>query len=187
MAQYECGFMQSLLIRYKKVTLESAEKRWNEMRRYLFSILLAVSLVSFVNSQETTGKDSETDDKVKKEVLKYENDFVQALMKGGPSAADFIERVDADDIVMILDGKPMTKASLVARFRSGEHKQLAVDHHGFRVLVYGNTAVVTFSGNNTTEEKGKVYHSSYNSTDVMVKQKGEWRRVFHNMSPVPMQ
>ena len=157
------------------------------MRRSLLCIMLAVSLAGFVKAQQTTERRADTDEKVKKEMLKYENDLVQALLKGGSFAADFIDRVDADDEVLISDGKPSTKASLVDSWRSGDHKQLSVDHHDFRVLVYGDTAVVTFSGNNTTDDKGKVSRSSYIATDVLVKQAGVWRRVVHNVSPVPMQ
>jgi ketosteroid isomerase-like protein len=157
------------------------------MRRFLLFLMLAVSLGGFVKAQVTTGRRADPDDKVKKEMLKYENDLVQALLKGGSFAADFIDRVDADDEVLISDGKPSTKASLVDSWRSGDHKQLSVDHHNFRVHVYGNTAVVTFSGNNTTDNKGKVSHTSYIDTDVLVKQEGEWRRVVHVVSPVRIQ
>jgi hypothetical protein len=46
---------------------------------------------------------------------------------------------------------------------------------------------VTFSGTNTTDNKGKVSRSSYIDTDVLVKQQGVWRRVVHNVSTVPAQ
>jgi hypothetical protein len=157
------------------------------MRRSLLSILFAVSLVSFGKAQETTGRRADTDEEVKKEMIKYEEDLVQALLKGGSFAADFLDRNDADDEVLTSNGKLSTKAKLVDGWRSGDHKQLSVDHHDFRVHVYGNTAVVTFSGTNTTDNKGKVSRSSYIDTDVLVKQQGVWRRVVHNVSTVPAQ
>jgi Domain of unknown function (DUF4440) len=157
------------------------------MRRSLLSIMFAVSLVGFGKAQETTGRRADTDEEVKKEMIKYEEDLVQALLKGGSFAADFLDRNDADDEVLTSNGKLSTKASLVDGWRSGDHKQLSVDHHDFRVHVYGNTAVVTFSGTNTTDNKGKVSRSSYIDTDVLVKQQGVWRRVVHNVSTVPVQ
>ena len=155
------------------------------MQRLAFTILLTLCLVGVIKAQERAGNTAEPDEQVKKEMLKYENDLVEALQKGGSVAADFLNRVDADDEVLVSNGKMSSKASLVDGWRSGDHKQLSVDHHDFRVHVYGNTAVVTFSGNNTTDNKGKISHSSYLDTDVLVKQKGVWRRVVHDVNSLP--
>jgi ketosteroid isomerase-like protein len=155
------------------------------MQRLVVTILLTLSLVGFVKAQENPTSKADTDEEVKKEMLKYENDLVDALREGGSVAADFLNRVDTDDEVLVSNGKMSTKANLVDGWRSGEHKQLSVDHYDFRVHVYGDTAVVTFSGNNVTENKGKVSHSSYVDTDVLVKQQGVWRRVVHDVNSVP--
>ncbi len=157
------------------------------MQRLAFTILLTLCLVGVVKAQESAGNTAERDEQVKKEMLKYENDLVEALLKGGSVTADFLNRVDAEDEVLVSNGKMSSKANLVDGWRSGDHKQLSVDHHDFRVHVYGNTAVVTFSGNNTTDNKGKISHSSYIDTDVLVKQKGVWRRVVHDVNSVPTQ
>jgi hypothetical protein len=157
------------------------------MQRLAFTILLTLGLAGVIRAQEKAGNTAEPDEQVKKEMLKYENDLVEALRKGGSVAADFLNRVDADDEVLVSNGKMSSKASLVDGWRSGDHKQLSVDHHDFRVRVYGNTAVVTFSGNNTTDNKGKISHSSYIDTDVLVKQKGVWRRVVHDVNSLPTQ
>jgi ketosteroid isomerase-like protein len=155
------------------------------MQRLAFTILVTLCLVGLVKAQGSAGNTAEPDEQVKKEMLKYENDLVDALRKGGSVAADFLNRVDADDEVLVSNGRMSSKGSLVDGWRSGDHKQLSVDHHDFRVHVYGNTAVVTFSGNNTTDNKGKISHSSYIDTDVLVKQNGVWRRVVHDVNTLP--
>jgi ketosteroid isomerase-like protein len=155
------------------------------MQRLAFTILLTLCLVGVIKAQESAGNTAEPDEQVKKEMLKYENDVVEALLKGGSVAADFFDRTNAED--MVSNGKMSSKAAFLDAWRSGAHKQLSVDHHDFRVHVYGNTAVVTFSGNNTTDNKGKISHSSYMDTDVLVKQKGVWQRVVHDVSSVPTQ
>jgi len=155
------------------------------MQRLAFTILVTLCLVGLVKAQGSAGNTAEPDEQVKKEMLKYENDLVDALRKGGSVAADFLNRVDADDEVLVSNGRMSSKASLVDGWRSGDHKQLSVDHHDFSVHVYGNTAVVTFSGNNTTDNKGKISHSSYIDTDVLVKQNGVWRRVVHDVNTLP--
>lgn len=156
------------------------------MQRFLLTILLAVSLVGFVKAQETTVRSADTTERAKKEVLKYEHDLVQALLKGGSTAADFIDRVDATGEVLTINGVAHTKANLVAAWRSGDRKQLVVDHHGFHVHVYGTTAVVTYSGHDHTEIRGKISDSYFNTTDVLIKQQGMWRRVVHNVNYVPV-
>ena len=152
------------------------------MQRLAFTILLTLCLVGVVKAQESAGNTAGRDEQVKKEMVKYENDLVEALLKGGSVAADFFNRTNAED--MVSSGKISSKAAFLDSWRSGDHKQLSVDHHDFRVHVYGNTAVVTFSGNNTTDNKGKISHSSYIDTDVLIKQKGVWRRVVHDVNSV---
>lgn len=158
------------------------------MQRLAFTILLTLCLVVVIKAQESAGNTAEPEEQVKKEMLKYENDLVAALLKGGSFAADFFDGSNFSNAEgMVSNGKVSSKAAFLDAWRSGDHKQLSVDHHDFRVYVYGNTAVVTFSGNNTTNNKGKISHSSYIDTDVLVKQNGVWQRVVHDSSPVPTQ
>ena len=74
------------------------------MQRLAFTILLTLCLVGVIKAQERAGNTAEPDEQVKKEMLKYENDLVEALRKGGSVAADFLNRVDADDEVLISNG-----------------------------------------------------------------------------------
>ena len=157
------------------------------MQRLLLTILWTVSFVGFVKAQQTTAERAATDEEVKKEILKLEDEFTQALLKGGSVAADFIDRYDADDITITVNGITSSKAEVMAEFISGERKQLSVQHDDFNLHIYGNTVVVTYRGHNVTQRKGKVSESSVRTTDVLVKQGKVWRRVVHNVNPVPVQ
>jgi hypothetical protein len=157
------------------------------IQRFLLTILLIVSLVGFIKAQETTAERADTDEEVKKEILKLQDEFTEALLRGGSVAADFIDRYDADDITITVNGIMSTKAKVMAEFRSGERKQLSVQHDDFSLHVYGNTVVVTYRGHNVTQRKGTVSESSVRTTDVLVKQGKVWRRVVHNVNPVPVQ
>jgi len=158
------------------------------MRQFLLSIVLAVSLAGFVKAQETIRKSAEKNPEVENELLKYENDLVQAILKGGSFAADFFDRNDADDQDLVSDGKVSTKAKHVAAWRDGKMKVLSSKHHDYRVRVYGNgsAAVVTFEGTNQWDRHGEISESSYRDTDVFVKEDGIWLRVVHHVFPVQM-
>jgi hypothetical protein len=151
------------------------------MRTSILSILLTVSLAGFGKAQ--------TDEEVKETILKLEHEKVQALEKGGSIAADWFDRFYADDLVCVGSGfgGVCTKAQVVAEHRSGERKLRSVHHDGYRVHVYGNTAVLTFRGDNIMERNGQILTGLLQTTDVYVKQDGQWRIVAHLVTPVRTQ
>jgi ketosteroid isomerase-like protein len=89
------------------------------------------------------------------------------------------------------DGSTPSKAELVAMIRSGDIKDEFINHHDYRVHVYGihgvaHTGVVTWTGDEITSYKGKREHVYEKTTDVFVKvDSGEWKRAVHHVSPVP--
>ena len=153
------------------------------MRRILLSGLLVVSVVGSANAQQATGAVAE---EAKKEVMQFEKDKVPLLLEGGPAFADFFDRVDADDVVIIHgDGSTVTKADHVASWRSGGRKQLANNQHDDHVYVYdkGNVVIVTYVGTTKGTKKddvsGGVTTSTVRCADTWVKQDGKWLRVVH--------
>jgi len=158
------------------------------MRRIFLSILLAASLAGVLKAQEMTGK---TADAVKKEMIAWENTKVKMLLSSSSVAADWYEHTTCNDIAYTLtDGTVRTKAQLVAEFRSGETKMRAINHHDYRVRVYGtgnipHTAVVTYIGDEITEAKGKSSHTYDRAMDVLIMDGGEWRRAAHYETSVP--
>ena|ERR1700730_16772445 len=150
------------------------------MRRLLLSGLLAFSVVGSVNAQQATGASAEI---AKNEVMQLEKDKVPLLLTGGPAFADYFDRVDADDVVIIHgDGSTVTKAAHVANWRSRTRKQLANDQHDHHVYVYddGKVVIVTYVGTTKNGDiNGNVSTSTVRCADTWVKHDGKWLRVVH--------
>jgi non-ribosomal peptide synthetase component F len=152
------------------------------MRKSFVMMVLAFSILGVLKVQRTLGARANQDEQIQKEVLKLENERDRALMNND---ADWFERVFADD--MDYNSGTVTKAQIVAEIRSKERKWQAVRHDDYRVRVYGNTAVVTYTSGSTMEYKGKVSTNRANTTDVYVKQAGVWRAVVHDVIPIAKQ
>lgn len=164
------------------------------MRSMSLIIFLAVSfsLVGVAKAQETTG---DTAEKVKKEILELEREKIQAqtsTTSGNNSAAQWLERVDADDIEFIgYDGITKTKAQLLAEFRLGTHKTYSIQQLDVHVRVYGNggngtTGVITYLNVVDGDRHGQRSILKDNATDVFVKLDGVWRWVVHHHSLPPI-
>ena len=149
------------------------------MQRVLYVVLLALSIAATVQAQETTGPVAE---QTREEVMQFEKEKVPLLLKGGAAFADFFDRVDADDVVMINgNGSTITKAAHVANWRAGGQKMLSNDQHDHHLYVYdnGNVAVVTYVGTTTDERNGKISTNTVRCADTWIKQDGKWLRIVH--------
>lgn len=150
------------------------------------SILGVPSLAGQGKAQETPAGQSAADEEARETILKMEHDRVEYLKVGGSVIADWIDRVYTDDVVCMGSGGggACTKAEIMAEHRSGERKLRAVNHHDYAVHVHGNTAVLTFRGDNVMERKGKTFTVSVQTTEFWVKQDGMWRIVAHLVNPL---
>lgn len=149
------------------------------MQRVLLSTLLVASLAGFVKAQQTTG---EAADKARADIMKLEKGKVPLLLKGGPAFADWFDKYDADDVLIINgDGSRISKAEHVNNWRSGKMTQSKNYQHDHEVYIYdkGNVAVVTYVGTTTDTLGGKTAVHVGRATDVWVKQDGNWLRVVH--------
>lgn len=167
------------------------------MRNIIFSMLLAVSFVSFASAQETTGSAAED---VKKEVLKLEHEKVQALITNGPECADWFAHHEAENDVRISgNGSTDSKALAVTRMRTSQKRVFSLKQYDEQVHVYGNggngtTAVVSYlqTGTRAKEQEGKASTEDTArsttegaGTDVWVKVDGQWWFVVHSGYPRP--
>ena len=153
------------------------------MPRVGLSILLTVLLSGVTRAQGPATGTATDEQEVKKEILKLEEERDQALMKND---ADWFERVFADDIAYTgASGDIMTKAQVVDEIRSRTRRWQAVRHDDYKVRVYGNTAVVSYRSNSTMERQGKGTTTLARTTDVYVKQNGQWRDVVHQVTALP--
>jgi ketosteroid isomerase-like protein len=160
------------------------------IQRVFLTVLFVVAMSGLVHAQGTTGKKSDYNEETKKQILALEQEKVQALERSGSFGADWFERHYADDIDYVSgNGASFTKAQTVDEFRSGARKLHLVHHDDFHVNVYGNTAVLSYRGNDVMERNGKVGNRELvRTTDVYVKQDdGVWRIVVHHVTPIQAQ
>jgi len=145
-------------------------------------VSLTVLIFAFVGIARGQANDkNQSNDAIKKQILRLEDIQHEAFVKGD---ADAIDRIYADDASLTYaDGKMITKAQLLADIRSGKHKLFQVTHDDLNMHIYGNTVVVT--GHSTAT--GTMYNTPRRLTNVYVKQNGQWRLVAHHVTYVAQQ
>lgn len=156
------------------------------MKKLFLSILCVISLAGLVIAPAAAGRSADTDEQIKNEILKLERSKVEAMKAGGEVAAQWFERYYTDDIDYVGgNGHIFTKADTVNEFRSGARKLRLIIHDDYRVRVYGNTAVLTYRGNDIMDRNGKPgTQELVRTTDVYVKQAdGVWRIAVHHVTP----
>lgn len=106
----------------------------------------------------------------------------KAVLKGD---ASFLEKYLADDYVGI-DGKGaiVTKAQAIQDLKSGAVKYESIDVHDTKIRTYGNTAIVNSLASVKLTVDGKPISGDFRGTFVWVKQKGNWKRVAFQSTPV---
>ena len=90
----------------------------------------------------------------------------------------FIERVLADEFVVTYgDGTRGDKAAEMAQTLDFDQRVDSSVLDGFRVRIYGETALVWFSRHMTGPKSGKIVSVTYRFVDVFVKRAGRWQCV----------
>lgn len=146
---------------------------------FLVAILVVCSLAA--SAQKSVSK---ADAKVTAELMQLERDIGQANIRRDKA---FFEQVEADEFTFTDPGGGITlKAEDVASLDKppGEFKLTSYYVDDMKVMVYGNTAVVT--GRTTTVSKGKDREITSKSrfTDVFVKRGGRWQIVAGHSSRI---
>lgn len=110
------------------------------------------------------------------QVERAERELVAAIAAGDMATYD---RIVADDYVAYSDtGAVLTKPAIMASYRTGTRKYLALAVSDVKVRVFGDTAV--FSGNTSgtrIEDGGKPVPNHVRYFRVFTKRNGQWRAV----------
>ena len=162
------------------------------MRRIVLILQMVILMAGLVNAQQPADDKTSRDEEAAKEVTKIEKDKIPLLVTSGPAAADWFDSHNLDDLAyQDPDAGVLTKAQVSAELRTGKRKPSSIKQYDHRVRVYGNgdVAVVTYLGD-VTGKKDKAgntlsYVSHEATTDVWVKQDGEWKRAVHSVTRIP--
>jgi ketosteroid isomerase-like protein len=78
----------------------------------------------------------------------------------------------------------MDRASFLGLIKSGVLTHEAMEFDDTRVRIYGDSAVVTARGLSKGKFKGHAFSESERSTDVFVKQDGQWKCVLTQLTRI---
>ncbi len=114
------------------------------------------------------------------ELIRVAHDWDRAMVGND---ADAIGAFMADDWVIVgSDGRIGEKAAFLALVKSGDLTHDVMTSEGFRVRVYGDTAVVTARGVSGGRYRGQAFREEERSSSVFVRQEGRWRCVLTHLS-----
>jgi hypothetical protein len=146
----------------------------------ILAIAVLIIAVSPIVVCQTASKSVVRKSKAEREVLRLENERVQALLRGDTVALD---RVYSDDYtVMSTIGLVKNKADVMQDFKSGNLKYESFTLDECKVRIYGNTAVVTGLSTQKARDKGQDISGQFYFTRVYVKQSGRWQIVANHQS-----
>ena len=115
------------------------------------------------------------------QLTKIENDWADSYVKRDPS---FVQRIASDDFAFVgPDGNMVNKADYVKSI-TGDAVFTGFKIDDLKIRTYGDAAVVIGLATITAKTKGEDESGQYSFTDVFVKQKGEWKAVSGQVTPV---
>ncbi len=107
-------------------------------------------------------------------IVKIEQDWIAALAK--PDLA-FLDRTLAREYMDAADGEAISKAQLLAAFKSGAFKFESMKLRDLDVHVFGYVAIATSTVDVKASYLGKAVAPLQRSTDIFVKRDGQWQPV----------
>ena len=117
---------------------------------------------------------------MQEEVLRVEKEFSQAIVKNDAKA---VARFLADGWIIIdPDGGIIDRARFLGVIESGALTHEMMESDDTRVLVYGNTAIVTALTTTKGKYSGQAFTTQERATDVFVKQNGRWLCVLSQLT-----
>ena len=139
----------------------------------IIGALLALAFITPVAVAQTGN--SPVTGNVEQNLMKIEQEMLDALLKGDTSAA---KKYLADTFIFTApDGDTSTKAQVLADLTSGDLKFTASTNADMKVQSYGNAAVVTYRSTDKGTYKDKDISGEYRWTDFFVNKDGQWQLV----------
>lgn len=139
----------------------------------VIAILLALASTTIAVAQ--TADTKQGGGNVEQTLMKIEQELLDALLKGDPSAA---KKYVSDTFVFTApDGEMQTKAQFIADLTSGALKFESSTNSEMKVQSYDNAAVVTYRSKDKGSYKGKDISGNYRWTDFFVNKDGRWQLV----------
>ena len=143
------------------------------MKRILGGLIVMILTAVIANAQSG---------KIEQEILKLEQQWEDALVKADVAA---LEKLYSDKLVYTHSNASVdSKASYNAKIKSGASKYASIKRDDLKVIVIGDTAIVTghwlvqgMSGANKTNTDARSIH-------VYVKEKGGWKMAAHQSTYV---
>jgi ketosteroid isomerase-like protein len=98
--------------------------------------------------------------------------------------AEAIGSFMTDDWIMISERGISTKESFLSHVRSGQltHSSMETAEFG-TISIYGDTAIIASRMTNTAQFGGQTFYANEWTSDVFVKENGEWKCVITHITP----
>ena len=107
----------------------------------------------------------------------------KALMNADLEA---LAQIFADDYVQYNEsGKAFTKKDVLDNFRTGAIRYPAIVSTGWKIRLFGDTAVVHGAESDEVEAEGKRFSVRYVYLDVLQKREGKWKLVASQLARPP--
>jgi ketosteroid isomerase-like protein len=145
------------------------------MKKLLIASVIFIATLQIAAAQNTTDGKANRNTKAEQELLKANQEYDTALLRGDTVALD---QLYADEFVYTNpDGEIRNKAQQLAFTRSGDLKFESAQSSDVKVRVYGKTAVMTGRFNAKGTFKGENIDVRERYTAVWVKKNGRWQLV----------
>lgn len=155
------------------------------MRKILCLAALLMLALPSVTVSQTTGSKSTGSNKSEREILKFIDDWIAALL-GNDSVA--VDRLVSDDFHIVLsNGGTRTKEQELAPIKSGELKFQHLSAEDVKVFVSGDTAISTGIGIYGGTSKGQPFEGRERFFDVFQRRNGQWKLLASRSTPAPVQ
>jgi ketosteroid isomerase-like protein len=145
-----------------------------------FAIMpISIFLLASLGASGTTPS---VKDSIEQKLIQLKHEIGQAYVKRDVAA---LERLYADDYTVTNDqGEITNKTEEIGRLKSGGVTYESASYEDVKVRVYGNVGIVAGRGTVKGSNRNEPFHTQYYSTNVFVKEKGEWRAVAAHISGV---